>query len=72
MITRIVLAVVIAVVVGILLTSLLGPILNDLKVPIAETVGSFFKQWGFVIGLLAGLWYFFSGGSISFPSKPTQ
>lgn len=72
MITRIVLAVVVAVVVGILLTGLLGPILIDLRAPIAETVGQFFRQWGFVIGLLAGLWYFFSGGSITFPSKPQQ
>lgn len=60
---RIVLALIIAVVVGIVLAALLGPILITLKVPIAETVGRFFEDYGFVIGVLAGLWYFFTGGS---------
>ncbi len=66
MIARVVLAVVIAVVVGIVLTALLGPILDTLKVPIATTIGEFFVAWGFVIGVLCGLWYFFSGG-FTFP-----
>lgn len=64
---RAVLAVVVAVVVGIVLTALLGPILNTLKVPIATTLGDFFVNYGFVIGVLAGLWYFFAGWSWSKP-----
>lgn len=68
MIARIVLAVVIAVVVGIVLTALLGPVLVSVHVPIAETIGRFFEDWGFVIGVLAGLWYFFAGGSFNLPT----
>ena len=72
MIGKAVLAVVVAVVVGIVLVGLLGPILISINVPIAETVGRFFKDWGFVLGLLAGLWYFFAGGwpGFTWPSKP--
>lgn len=61
MIGRIVLAVVVAVVVGLVLVGLLGPILASLGVPIAVTVGAFFVRWGWVLGILAGLWFFFSG-----------
>lgn len=61
MIGRIVLAVVVAVVVGLVLVSLLGPILVSLAVPIAVTVGEFFIKWGWALGVLAGLWFFFSG-----------
>jgi len=61
MIARIVIAVVIAVVVGLLCVGLLGPILVSLAVPIAVTVGHFFTKWGWVLGVLAGLWYFFVG-----------
>jgi hypothetical protein len=68
-ITRIVLAVVIAVVVTIVLVGLLGPILETLKVEIATTIGRFFVSWGAVIGVLAGLWYFFAGGGISLPKR---
>lgn len=67
MIGRIVLAIVVAVIVGIVLIGLLGPILVSIKVPIAVTVGHFFVDWGFVIGVLAGLWFFFSGGSFGLP-----
>lgn len=62
MIARLVLAVVIAVVVGIGLTALLGPILVSIHAPIAVVVGHFFIAWGWALGLLAGLWYFFAGG----------
>jgi hypothetical protein len=62
MIELIVLAVIIAVAVGLLLVGLLGPILSSLNVPVATTVGGFFSQYGWVIGVLAGLWYFFSNG----------
>ena len=64
MIETIVLAVIIAIVVGLLLVGLLGPILVGLGVPIAVTVGEFFVKWGWVLGVLAGLWYFFAGGPI--------
>jgi hypothetical protein len=56
-----IIAVVVAVVVGIVLVGLLGPVIISLKVPIATTVGEFFKNWGFVIGVLSGLWYYFKG-----------
>jgi len=69
MIGKAVLAIVIAVVVGIVLTALLGPILISVNVPIAEVIGKFFKEWGFVIGVLAGLWYFFAGGGFTWPSR---
>lgn len=61
----IVLAVIIAVVVGIVLTALLGPVLIGLKVPIATEVGQFFVSWGFVLGVVAGLWYYFKGGTVA-------
>lgn len=64
LIGRIVLAVVIAVIVG-LLCILLGSILITLNIPIAETVGGWLKQWGFVLGVLAGLWYFFTHGGLA-------
>ena len=63
-IKRIVLAVVVAVVVGIVLTALLGPILVSIHVPIAEVIGHFFEDWGFIIGVLAGLWFYFAGGVV--------
>lgn len=63
-ISRIVLAVVVAVVVGIVLVALLGPILVDIKVPIAKTIGEFFIAWGWVIGVLSGLWFYFAGGTL--------
>lgn len=59
MIRALVLAVIVAVAVGLGLT-LLGGILADLGVPIAETIGSFLESYAFVIGVLAGLWYFFT------------
>lgn len=60
-IRKLILAVVVAVVVGIVLVGLLGPVLVTIKVPIAVTIGQFFESWGFVIGVLAGLWYYFAG-----------
>lgn len=52
-----ILGVVVAVAAGLLLT-LLGAILESLRVPIAVTVGDFLMVWAWVLGLLAGLWYF--------------
>lgn len=63
LIGRIVVAIIIAVIVGLLLVGLLGPVLVSLKVPIAVTVGSFFVDWGWVIGVLCGLWHFFTNGA---------
>ena len=64
MIQRIVLALVVAVVVGLVLVALLGPILVGLTVPIAITVGNFFVAYGWVIGVLCGLWFYFAGGGM--------
>lgn len=63
LIGRIVLAVVIAVIVT-LACFLLGGILVTLKVEIAATVGDFLKAWGAVLGVVAGLWYFFTNGGL--------
>jgi len=71
LIGRIVLAVVVAVIVT-LACILLGSILLTLRVAIAETIGGWLRDYGTVLGVLAGLWYFFSGGSISFPSWPNR
>jgi len=62
-ISKIIVAVLIAVIVGIVLVGLLGPVLISIEVPIAVTVGKFFVNWGFVLGLVAGLWYYFTGGT---------
>jgi hypothetical protein len=69
MIARLVLALVVAIVVGLGLSALLGPILASMDVPIAVVIGTFFIKWGWVLGVLAGLWYFFAGG-FSLPIKP--
>ena len=63
MIARLVLAVVVAIIVGLVCMYLLGPILVSLAVPIAVVVGDFFIKWGWTLGVLAGLWYFFSGST---------
>jgi uncharacterized membrane protein YvlD (DUF360 family) len=68
LIGRIVIAVVVAVVVGLILVALLGPILVSLNVPIADVVGGFFVKYGWVLGVLAGLWSFFAGG-FSLPGR---
>ena len=59
---RLVLAIVIAIAVGIGLM-FIGTIVVTLKAPIAVSVGGFLEAWGWTIGVLAGLWYFFAGGS---------
>jgi hypothetical protein len=66
MIARLVLAVVVGVVVG-LLCILFGGILVSLHVPIAATVGAWLTDWGWVLGFLAFLWYFFAGGNFTIP-----
>ncbi len=61
MIQRIVTAILIAVAVG-LVCLLLGLLLRSLGVPPAAVVGAFLTGYAWVIGLLAGLFYFVRGG----------
>ena len=61
MLIKLIQAVVVAVIVT-LACLLVGAILVVLKVDIAVTVGQFLKQWGGVLGVLAGLWWMVSGG----------
>lgn len=65
LIPRLVIAVVVAVIVGLVLVVFLGPIMVTLKVPIAVTIGDALIAWGWVIGVLAGLLFFFSGRTLS-------
>jgi hypothetical protein len=62
MVQRVIIAVLVAVIVALVLP-LLGSILIDLKADIAVTIGQFLKGNATVIGLIAGLWYFFTGQS---------
>lgn len=66
MIARLVLAVVVGVVVY-LLCILFGPLVADLKVSFAVTIGHWIATYAPVLGLLAALWYFFAGGGFSWP-----
>lgn len=60
MIRKLILAVVVAVVVT-LACILLGNLLDALTVQVAITIGNFLKTYSAVLGILAGLWYFFAG-----------
>ena len=62
MISRIVLAIVVGVVTA-LVVLLLGLILVAMggSVPVLETIGAFAEKFCWVFGLLAGLWFFFTG-----------
>ena len=64
MIENIIVAVVIAALVGLLLVALLGPVLVSTGIPIVVVLGTFFVKWGWVLGVLIGLRWFFSGGPI--------
>jgi hypothetical protein len=64
MIARLVLSVVVGVVVY-LACILFGPLLADLKVSFAVTIGGWLVSYAAVLGLLAALWYFFSGGGLT-------
>lgn len=68
MIGKLVLAVVVAVVVT-LGCYLLGGILATLKVQVAITIGNWLNTYGAVLGVLAGLWYFFAGPTPNWPRK---
>jgi hypothetical protein len=61
MIGRLVLALVVGIVVWLALTYLLGPILITLVFAPAVIIGDFFVKWGYLLGILAALWYFFMG-----------
>lgn len=61
MLRKLILAVVVAVVVTLVCT-LLGGILASLSVAIAVTVGEWLKSYAAVLGILAGLWWYFAGG----------
>lgn len=65
MLSLLVLSVIVACVVG-LVAILAGKVLASIGIPIAATVGGFLEQYGWVIGVLAGLWYFFTGGELPF------
>lgn len=56
---RFIVAVVTAVVVGIVLVALIGPLLVTMNTPITDIVGGFCKNWGWVLGIIAGLLYYF-------------
>lgn len=58
MLSKLVLAVVVAVAVT-LACILIGGILVSLSVPVAVTIGNFLKSYSGVLGVLAGLWFFF-------------
>lgn len=62
MISRILLSILVAIIVT-LACILLGAILISLQVSIAVTIGDFLKHFSSVIGILAGLWYFFTGST---------
>lgn len=64
LISRIVLAVVVAMVVGFLLAVVIGPLLLLLHTPPTSFVGGILVDWGWPIGVVAGIWWFFSGGSL--------
>ena len=64
LIWKIVIAVVIAALVGLVLSQLLGPVLTSTNIPIIEVVGRFFAEWGWVIGVIVGLLWFFRGGPL--------
>lgn len=63
MLARLVLALVVAIVVGLGFTYLLGPILVSMGLPLAVIVGEFFARWGWVLGICAGIWFYFSGAA---------
>ncbi len=68
MLNRIVLAVVVAVAVGLVLVGLLGPFLLQVHTPSTDVLGHFCKDYGWPVGILLGLWYFFAGGGLNLPS----
>lgn len=70
MLRKLILAVVVAVIVT-LGCALLGMILGTLEVKIAVTIGSWLTRYGAVLGVCAGLWWFFAGGFGSWKNDNT-
>ncbi len=64
MLSKLILAVVVAVVTT-LVCVLVGGILISLSVEIAVTIGTWLKQYAAVLGVLAGLYYYFAGGGLT-------
>lgn len=69
MIEAIIVAIVVAALVGLLLVGLLGPILNSVGIPIVSVLGAFFVRWGWVLGVLIGVLWFFGGSLLGFGGK---
>ena len=61
MIARVVLAIVVGIVVFLACT-FLGGLAASVAISWVAAIGSFFKEWAALIGLLAALWHFFRGG----------
>ena len=57
---KFILAIVVWVVVA-LVCLLLGSLLATMKAAPLTTIGDFLETWGWVLGFLAGLWYYFAG-----------
>jgi putative Mn2+ efflux pump MntP len=70
MLNRIILAVLAGVIAFLVCIFVGGVVLVALGVPIAVAVGKFLEQYATVISAVVALWYYFSGGSISF-GKPS-
>lgn len=62
MLSKLVLAVVVGVIVT-LACVLVGDLLDALTVQLAITIGNWLKTYSAVLGILAALWYFFSGST---------
>lgn len=62
MISRLILSVVVAVAVT-LLCMLVGGLLVTLDIGVALVVGGFLEHYAVALGILAGLWYGFSGAN---------
>lgn len=64
MVTRVVLSIVVAIVVA-LVCILVGGILEAFNVNGLEQIGNFLQDYSTLIGVLAGVWFFFSKRTIN-------
>lgn len=62
MLARVVLSIVVGILVF-LACKLLGGLAAAVAISWVAAIGSFFVSWAALIGLLAAVWYFFSGSS---------
>ena len=46
-----------------------GGLLASLGIPPAEFVGKFLKEFAWAIAVLVALWYFFAGGTWTWPGR---